>query len=152
MTHFVEGQPAIVKADGSLDYDFRRALSAGERQIRAPALARQGHGHGDFTWATGGCQIVLHAGPPLDQLPVGATLMFTVAGRGDVRLPPGNGKTIGFFNYPSTAPLEFLAGDGVTIAVPAGKRAHSSQEWEVITLIKTGPTSWEASGDLAGNH
>jgi hypothetical protein len=143
------GLPAILTADGKIDQDRHRPLGDGESMIRLPAPSQPGHGTGDFNWPFHGSRIVVHADAPLAELPIGSKLLFTVVARGDVQLPPDDGRTVGFYGHPFNSPIEFMAASGVTITAPPGKTALTASPWQVVVLTKVGPAAWEASGDLA---
>jgi hypothetical protein len=148
MVRLDPGLPAILTIDGKIDEDRHRRLSDGESVIRLPAPSRPGHSTGDFNWPAHGSRVVVHADAPLAELPINSKLLFTVVARGDVQLPPDDGRTVGFYGHPLNSPIEFLAASGVTITAPAGKTTLTASPWQVVVLTKVGPTAWEASGDL----
>jgi hypothetical protein len=143
------GLPAILTVDGKIDEDRYRPLGDGESIIRLPGPSRPGHSTGDFTWPAHGSRVVVHADAPLTELPISSKLLFTVGARDDVQLPPGDGRTVGFYGHPLNSPIEFLAARGLTITAPAGKTTLATAPWQVVVLTKVGPTAWEVSGDLA---
>jgi hypothetical protein len=138
------GLPAILTVDGKIDEDRHRPLKFGETIIRLPAPSR-----GDFNRPANGSRVVVHADTPLAELPISSKLLFTVVARGDVQLPPEDGRTVGFYRHPLNSPIEFVAASGVTITAPDGKTALTASPWQTVILTKSGPAAWEVSGDLA---
>jgi hypothetical protein len=146
--NLAKGDVAVRTADGKIHYDKHGDLSPGETLIRLPHpsyIGASGTRH-TYPWPTSGSEIVLHAGAPLDDLPIGARLLFTVYAAHDCSLPKDDGRTIGFYNLPSGIPIAFKTANGVTLSGPD----QSAPAWKIIILTKkTGAAAWTASGDLA---
>ncbi|MGY4476344.1 hypothetical protein [Bradyrhizobium sp. USDA 3364] len=130
------GQPAILMADGKIDYDRARPLEASEERIQLPELSSRPPGR----WV-----ITVDDSPTLSILPIGTKIILAVFAVGDLRSPPMDGKTVIFHGVPADKAIR-INPRGCTVTGDLDNEPGC----ESITLTKTEATTWQLAG-LSGS-